>query len=145
MKTSVTFCAPYVDDYSGEKRDFVYEYKVPTTSFEKIQEVLTKQLKAEYCASKHSFTFASREDLYQGLEKVAHLIVVCRSVTPKKEHTEFGMLLLYLYLYSSTSFLIFDIKSSSPIAPISPSDLERTPTAFASTSLSPIINIYGIF
>lgn len=78
MKTSVTFCAPYVDDYSGEKRDFVYEYKVSTTSFERIQEVLTKQLKAKYCASKHSFTFASREDLYQGLEKVAHLIVVCR-------------------------------------------------------------------
>lgn len=78
MKTSVTFCAPYIDEYSGEKQNFVFEYKVPVASFERIQEVLTKQLKAKYCASRHMFTFTSREHLYQGLEKVAHLIAVCR-------------------------------------------------------------------
>lgn len=76
MKTNVTFCAPYVDDYSGEKRDFVYEYKVPKGSFERIREVLTKQLKAH--VSGRTFSFPSREDLYQGLEKVASLMVTCK-------------------------------------------------------------------
>lgn len=45
----------------------------------------------------------------------------------------------------STSSLTFEINSSIGIAPISPSSLERTPTASDSTSLSPNISIYGIF
>lgn len=76
MKTSLIFRAPYIDDYTGEEMEFVYEYKVPTTSFERIQEVLTKQLKAH--VSGRTFSFPSREDLYQGLEKVASLMVTCK-------------------------------------------------------------------
>ena len=78
MKTSVTFRAPYIDEYSGEKQNFIYEYKVPTASFERIKKILTEQLKAKYYVCKRMFIFDSREDLYQGLEKVAHLIVVCK-------------------------------------------------------------------
>lgn len=78
MKTSLIFRAPYIDDYTGEEMEFVYEYKVPKGSFERIREVLTKKLKAEYDISGHTFTFLSREDLYQGLEKVASLMVTCK-------------------------------------------------------------------
>lgn len=76
MKTSLIFRAPYVDEHTGEEMNFVYEYKVPKGSFERIREVLTKQLKAH--VSGHTFSFPSREDLYQGLEKVASLMVTCK-------------------------------------------------------------------
>ncbi len=76
MKTSLIFRAPYVDEHTGEEMNFVYEYKVPKNTFERIREVLTKQLKAH--VSGHTFSFPSREDLYQGLEKVASLMVTCK-------------------------------------------------------------------
>ena len=76
MNTRITFQAPYVDEHTGEKMNFVYEYKVPKNTFERIQEILTKQLKAH--VSGRTFSFPSREDLYQGLENVASLMVTCK-------------------------------------------------------------------
>ncbi len=78
MKTNLVFRAPYVNEYTGEEMEFVYKYKVPKGSFDRIREVLTNQLKAEYNISGHTFTFLSRDDLYLGLEKVASLMVTCK-------------------------------------------------------------------
>lgn len=78
MNTKLTFCAPYIDKYSGEEKNFVFEYKVPRNAFERIQRDLTQKLKAKYCVNGHTFTFSSREELYQGLEFVAHWITICK-------------------------------------------------------------------
>lgn len=78
MKTTLTFRAPYKDQYTGKRQTFIFEYKVPQNSLERIREDLTQNLKAKYYASKHTFTFKSRDDLYKGLERVAHWSAICR-------------------------------------------------------------------
>lgn len=75
MNKTLRFSAPYLDEL-GKKQNFVFEYKVPYDSLEAIREDLTARLDAKYKA--FTFTFKSREELYKGLERVAHFITIYR-------------------------------------------------------------------
>jgi hypothetical protein len=76
-KMKVTFAVKSASTASSTSpaENFSRKYEIPTKSFPKVHQILTKRLHASYCTLNNTFLFDSREEVFIGLEKIIYLIV----------------------------------------------------------------------